>query len=424
MLNNKNLDFNQKSAKHFSQLKAWAIWFLLSLFYFYEYYLRTAPSIMQPQLVNYFHLGVVGLGSLIGAYYYTYAPSQIFAGLLFDRFGGKLVLPMACGLCTLGSILFIEPNIYIANLGRLLMGFGSGFGFMGIIFVAGQWIDKKRLALLSGLTQTVGMLGAILGQKYASFITQHFSWKNVWIQAFYAGISLVFLIYFTIPNAREQDTSTLTQLHRKEIFQNFWSVIKNKQTWFAGLFSGFIFLPTSVFAMIWAVPFFATADHFTIAQITNLTSAVFIGWIIGSPLAGFISDYVQSRKWIMLIGIFATLILFTIVVYLPHLNEFSLLLCMFGIGLFSGVELVAIAFTCEANRLEARGSAIGITDCIIFSISAIFSPLIGVLLKCMHSIHLVFSIDDYQWAFLSIILCLSLGTILCFFVKENRFPEC
>ena len=55
-------------------------WLFCLLFYFMEYAVRSAPSVMLPELTTAFGLKTVGLSSLIGLYYYTYSTFAIVAG--------------------------------------------------------------------------------------------------------------------------------------------------------------------------------------------------------------------------------------------------------------------------------------------------------------------------------------------------------
>ena len=48
-------------------------WLFTLVFYFVQYALRSAPSVMIPELTEPFGLTAVGLSSLVGLYYYTYA---------------------------------------------------------------------------------------------------------------------------------------------------------------------------------------------------------------------------------------------------------------------------------------------------------------------------------------------------------------
>ena len=43
-----------------------AAWFLTSIFYFYQYSMRSAPAVMVPELTSAFGLTAVGIASLVG----------------------------------------------------------------------------------------------------------------------------------------------------------------------------------------------------------------------------------------------------------------------------------------------------------------------------------------------------------------------
>src|SRR5262249_45741340 len=69
-------------------------WLFCLLFYFMEYAMRSAPSVMLPELRTAFDLTPVGLSSLIGLYYYTYAGFAIITGAAVDRWGAKYTVPL------------------------------------------------------------------------------------------------------------------------------------------------------------------------------------------------------------------------------------------------------------------------------------------------------------------------------------------
>ncbi len=53
---------------------AWILaWLLCLAFYFLTYALRSAPGVMLPQLSAAFGLTTLGISTLVGLYYYTYA---------------------------------------------------------------------------------------------------------------------------------------------------------------------------------------------------------------------------------------------------------------------------------------------------------------------------------------------------------------
>jgi MFS family permease len=54
------------------------------------------------------------------------------------------------------------------GVARLMQGFGSAFAFVGTMYLATQWFPRRKIALLSGLTTSLGMLGAIALAEQAS----------------------------------------------------------------------------------------------------------------------------------------------------------------------------------------------------------------------------------------------------------------
>src|SRR5258708_29025051 len=78
-------------------------WLFCLLFYFVEYAVRSAPSVMLPELTTAFGLTTVGLSSLIGLYYYTYAVFAIIAGASVDRWGATYTIPIAVLLLAIGT---------------------------------------------------------------------------------------------------------------------------------------------------------------------------------------------------------------------------------------------------------------------------------------------------------------------------------
>src|SRR5258707_13534506 len=71
-------------------------WLFCLLFYFMEYAVRSAPSVMLPELRTAFGLNTAGLSSLIGLYYYyyySYAAFAIVAGASVDRWGARYTIP-------------------------------------------------------------------------------------------------------------------------------------------------------------------------------------------------------------------------------------------------------------------------------------------------------------------------------------------
>ena len=79
-------------------------------------------------------------------------------------------------------------------------------------------------------------------------------------------------------------------------------VFENPQTYLCGLIGGFLFAPTTIGAMVWATQFLHQGENLSTSDAASLASTVPIGWIIGCPLLGFISDKIGQRKPVLITG--------------------------------------------------------------------------------------------------------------------------
>src|SRR5262245_25908862 len=141
-----------------------AAWAFVLVFYFIQYALRSAPGVMIPELSAAFGLTALGLSSLVGLYFYTYAGFGIIAGASLDRYGAKLPIATGVFAVAVGSIVFGLGSIVAAGSGRLLQGAGSAFAFTGAVYLATRAFSDRWLATAVGFTQFAGMLGGFAGQ--------------------------------------------------------------------------------------------------------------------------------------------------------------------------------------------------------------------------------------------------------------------
>ena len=129
------------------------------MYYFYQYTLRSAPSVMMPQLSDAFGLSAMGMASMVGLFYYGYSPFSLIAGAAMDRLGPRRVIPIGAAIVGVGALLFASGNKEVASIGRLLQGAGGVFALIGAAYIATTNFPASRAATLIGATQMFGMAG-------------------------------------------------------------------------------------------------------------------------------------------------------------------------------------------------------------------------------------------------------------------------
>src|SRR5262249_41096605 len=154
---------------------------LAAFYYFYQYVLRSAPAVMIPQLSQAFGLSAAGAATLIGLFYYGYAPFSLVAGTALDRFGPKAVIPVGAFIAGGGAVLFASGSLAAANIGRFLQGAGGVFALIGAVYIVGRNFPESRAATLVGATQMFGSSGGSAGQFLVGpLIAGGLGWNLFW----------------------------------------------------------------------------------------------------------------------------------------------------------------------------------------------------------------------------------------------------
>src|SRR5271156_5117268 len=278
------------SAQNQDQTRAFVIaWGFTVLFYFLEYAVRSSPAVMIPQLEASFHTTALGISAILGAYYYTYSTMSLVAGAALDHLGAKRTIPVGIAILGIGCLLFSVPAVLAGDVGRLLQGAGSAFAFTGAVYLAAHGFSARYLATAIGATQCVGMLGGSAGQFVVGPMIEHgLEVHTIWIALGVIILVNAALLFLATP--KEQSAPRTQEAGIASILKPYKIVFSNPQSYLCGIIAGLLFAPTTIGDMIWGVASFQKDLQFSYHNAVLIASMVPLGWVVGCPLLGWLSD--------------------------------------------------------------------------------------------------------------------------------------
>jgi len=410
-------------ARRSSLLSAAAVaWLIASVYYFYQYLLRSAPSVMMPELSQAFGVSAVALGSLLGLFYTGYGSFSLVAGVAVDQFGPRWLMTLGAALVAVGALLFATGDPTLAGWGRFLQGAAGVFAFIGAAYIASAYFPGSQAATLIGGTQMIGMAGGSAGQFIVGPATAAgMTWLQFWIASGIAGFALAGLIFVLTPEHKVAAAPAGPARPRNawigEAASAILAVLRNPQSILCGVVTGLLFAPTNIFDMVWGVRFLQEAHDLPYPAAVMRSAMVPLGWIIGCPLFGALSDRLGRRKPLVIAGAAALLGCLVLILFGGRglFPPYSLGLLA---GVASGAAMLPYTVVKEANRPEHGGTATGVVNFIAFMMSAVLGPILGDRL-IRASGGGARELSHYQAAFAPLVVGVGLAVALALFLKET-----
>jgi MFS family permease len=363
------------------------MWALGASLYLAGFFQRVAPAVMTQELMAEFSLAAAGLGNLSAFYLVGYVAMQIPTGLMVDRYGARRVLAAGAAVAAAGSFLFaLAPNLYAANLGRLLIGGSVGVAWVGTLKLAAHWLPAQRFALASGLALAAGMSGAVIAGVPLVAAVGAFGWRPVMLAGAIA-IAFICVAIWLIVRDDPADRGYIGYFNapaglaaaRPSVWRGLAEVLRYCNTWLIFFAPQGISGATIAFGGLWGVPYLVSVYGFSAERAAFYCSALMLAWAVGGPVFGAFSDRLRERKPLYVIGSLCALILWSVIVLAPP-SPNVLLAVLVAAGFASGCMVIGFAYAKESVPARLAGTATGVANMGSMTGAMLLQPLIGIVL--------------------------------------------
>ncbi len=360
---------------------------------FVNYIDRANLSIAAPVLQGQLKLSSLQVGSLLSAFFWTYAFLQLFgvAGWIVDRFPVGRVFAWGYFSWCAATIAtgFLSGFIALYAV-RLLLGMGESVTYPCYSRIFAELPEHHRgraNAFIDAGTKVGPGIGTLVG----GFLLIHFGWRMMFI-VLGAG-ALVWLLPWTrlMPHSRREITASAEPLPPTS------ELLRVPSAWgtFLGQFCGNYFF---YFLLTWLPIYFVQERNLSLGAMTRLTSALFMGIACTTITTGWIADRLigggmsptQVRRSIAVGGLLlaSSLAAFAFVDSLTGSVVLLMVACL-GHGAFAANHW-AIGQTLAGPTMAGRWGSIqnGVAN-----LAGIVAPSVaGIILHTRGSLRLAFSL--------------------------------
>lgn len=414
-----------------TELKPWIVVFSAALFFFYEFIQMNMISSLAPYLMRDFSIDATKLGNLSATYFYATILFLLPAGQILDRISTRKVVLTALLVCILGTYCFSQAKMYsLAELSRLLTGIGSAFCFLSCIRLASRWFPNEKLALVSGLVVMMAMLGGTLAQTPLTLLINYLgSWRQAIMIDAVMGLVFWIIIFFVVRDYPKEKAKACDDDQKALEAYGYWRAMQTSyfklKNWLCGLYTCFMNLPIYLiggggFGSL----YLEQVKHLSTLQASYPPMMIFFGTVLGSPLAGWVSDVMRLRKLPMQIGAVISITLMFILINISA-SLFVYAVLFFLLGLVSSTQIISYPVVAESNPRIITATSVSVVSFTTLAGGAVFQPLFGFIMdkigdvKIIHHIH-VYTPKDYHVAMLIMPITMIVALAATFLIRETH----
>ena len=350
--------------------------FLLGTAVFLNYVDRGAIAVAAPVMKGELGLSAEAYGVAVSAFFWVYAPVQLFTGWLCDRFSVYRLLAAGIVLWSGSTLLmgFVGGFLSLLVL-RIMLGIGESIAFPGSSKIIARHVPANQRGVANAALAMGIALGPAAGTLAGGLMVAQWGWRAMFVA--FGLVTLIWLVPWQqmirtlsgpARQADERGVPTAVLLRKWPL----WSMS------IVHCLGNYCFY----FLLAWLPLFLTKSRGFSITEMTLLAS---LGYAVQGACAfayGHFSDWwtrsgrseAACRRWMMVASQMLAAAAILGLAYAHSATTFGVLLCLAGAASASlSMNLYAIAQMFAGPR--ASGTWVGIQNS-FGNLSGIFGPIV------------------------------------------------
>jgi MFS family permease len=353
---------------------------LLGAAVFLNYVDRGAIGIAAPLMTAQLELSPKEFGVIVSAFFWVYAPLQLFVGWLVDRFSVYKLIAAGVLLWAAGTLLtgFAVGFVSLLLL-RILLGAGETIAFPGGSKIIAERVPAERRGLANAALALGIALGPAAGTLAGGLILATYGWRAIFIV--FGIVTLAWLLPWHLVTRELGTTRSLRISVPLRALVGRWSLWSMS---IAHAASNYVFY----FILSWLPLYLTKSRGMAITEMTLLATLGYAAQAIAALSFGAVSDWWTSggrseaavRRWMMVAGQLLAGLAVLGIAFADSTVELALLLIVAGVATGAlSLNIYAVAQMFAGPR--AAGTWVGFQNA-LGNTSGIFGPIVtGIIVE-------------------------------------------
>jgi ACS family glucarate transporter-like MFS transporter len=184
-----------------------------------NYFDRTVLSIAMPVLIHEFTLTPVAVGYLLSAFIWSYAPCQLPAGMILDRWGTRATASRCIAFWSAATALTGAANSFtFVFFTRLLLGIGESPTFPLAARSIREWAPVRERALAFSISGSGPAFGTAVSAITIAWLVATIGWRLAFVLS--GGLGFVWVVIWLLVYRDPEDALWLGDAERRMVLRN------------------------------------------------------------------------------------------------------------------------------------------------------------------------------------------------------------
>ena len=332
---------------------------LLFLAILINYVDRGNLSIVAVPLMQDFSLSPAAMGTLLSAFFWTYAALQIPAGILLDRYGLRRTYAGAFLVWSVATAaVSVAGSFSQILICRLLLGVGEAVAAPASLAYIRRSFRQEESGLPTAVYTTGMMLGPAVGSLVGGVFLDRMGWRSLFLITGLGACVWVIPWLWLAPRERHQDAPEA----REKIPAIRWRLILSNRLFWGLSIAAFFYSYFWYFFLTWIPSYLVMTHGFSFAKMGAVTAGPLAGMAVVAAVGARMADRriarsgrpIETRRAFVTAGFTLGCLMILLVVFRSPAAALPILtVSMLGLGLASA-NYWALTQAVAPQRMIAR----------------------------------------------------------------------